>query len=150
MAFTSAEDELKARFEIVKSFVDTAKSYIQISSAGLALPLLFTQAIFGKSAENGLKNTGSTRGFLYGAWFCFLLAIGFGLIYQWLSVRRVWDDHHEMVKTDQNKDKPGIRFTVWVPHFPDLNLSIFYGGMVVFFFVGVVFFVWFAATILHS
>jgi len=41
MAFTP-EDALKTRFEIVKSFGETAKNYIQISSAGLALPLLFT------------------------------------------------------------------------------------------------------------
>ena len=32
----SQEDELKTKFDIVKSFGETAKNYVQISAAGLA------------------------------------------------------------------------------------------------------------------
>ena len=115
----------------------------------LALPLLFTQAIFGKKAENGLNHIGSPC-FLYGAWAGFLLAIGCGLVYQWLSIRRVWDDFHTMTWTEEKKGQPGYRMSKPIPHIPKLNLSYFYGGMVVCFFIGVVAFVWFAATTLHS
>jgi hypothetical protein len=149
MAFTP-EDALKTRFEIVKSFGETAKNYIQISSAGLALPLFFTQAIFGKRADNGLIHIGSP-GFLYVAWFCFLLAIGCGLVYQWLSVRRVWDDFHKMTWTEEKKDAPGHRVSKLILQTDDkMNLSYLYVGMVGFFSVGVVMFVWFAATTLRS
>jgi hypothetical protein len=41
-------DEFKAKLEMTKAFCDTAKGYAQISSAGLALPLLFQQAMLGK------------------------------------------------------------------------------------------------------
>jgi hypothetical protein len=40
-------EEFKAKLEMTKAFCDTAKGYVQISSAGLALPLLFQQAMLG-------------------------------------------------------------------------------------------------------
>ena len=107
-------DELRLKLDVVKAFGETAKSYIQISSAALALPLLFTQAILGKNAaENGLRSVGVPLT-LYGAWGAFLFSIGFGLIYQWSSIRRVWDELHEMQITDQNVNDPGFRRTSWV------------------------------------
>jgi hypothetical protein len=149
MSITAA-DELKMRFDIVRAFGDTAKSYIQISSAALALPILFTQAILGKNAaENGLQSVGVPCA-LYGAWGCFLLAIGFGLIYQWSSVRRVWDDLHSMQRTDENAKEPGKRHTWWVVDLGKINLSAFYGGMMFFFFLGTFLFVCFAATLLRG
>jgi hypothetical protein len=149
MSFTD-EDALKVRFEIVKSFGDTVKSYIQISSAALALPLVFTQAIFGKIAdERGLRSVGVPYT-IYVAWFCFLIAIGCGLLYQWLSVRRVWDDLHNMQRTAQNADRPGFRSTWWVMHFDQFNLSLVYGGMVFFFFSGAVFFVIFSISVIKA
>lgn len=142
------EEELKMRFDVVKAFGDTAKSYIQISSAALAIPLLFTQAIFGKNAaEQGLRSVGVPFT-VYGSLFCFVLAILAGLIYQWASVRRVWDDLHEMQRTPENANKPGFRETWWVAHFPNFNLSIPYGLMVFFFFWGAALFAVFAIKIL--
>lgn len=149
MPFTE-EDELRIRFDIVKSFGDTVKSYIQISSAALALPLVFTQAIFGKdAAERGLRRVGEP-GTIYGAWFCFLVAILCGLLYQWLSVRRVWDDLHNMQRTAQNANRPGFQRTWWVIHFERFNLSMVYGGMVFFFFWGATLFVIFSATVIRT
>lgn len=147
MPFT-AEDELKVRFDIVKSFGDPVKTSIQISSAALALPLVFTQAIFGKAAaERGLRSVG-VPGTIYGAWTCFLVAIACGLLYQWLSVRRVWDDLYNMQRTAQNADRPGFWGTWWVVHFEQFNLSMVYGGMV--FFWGAAFFVVFSITLIKT
>ena len=147
MSFTQ-EDELKIRFEVVKEFGETANSYIQISSAALAIPLLFTQAIFGeKAAKLGLRSVGVPYT-VYGAWFCFVLAIVFGVLYRWASIRRVWDDLHNMQRTAGNADRPGFRIMWWVIHFPNFNLSLFYGGMMVFFFFGVFLFAVFAITVL--
>src|SRR6267378_5620523 len=115
------EDELKMRFDVVKAFGDTAKSYIQISSAALAIPLLFTQAIFGENAaKQGLRSIGVPYT-VYGAWFCFVLAIVLGVLYRWASIRRVWDDLHEMQRTTVNADRPGFRIMWWVIHFPNFN-----------------------------
>jgi hypothetical protein len=149
MAFTQ-EDELKVRFDIVKSFGETVKSYIQISSAALALPLVFTQAIFGKAAaERGLRSVGVPYT-IYGAWTCFLVAIACGLLYQWLSVRRVWDGLHDMQRRAQNVGRPGFRRTWWVIHFEQFNLSMVYGGMVFFFFWGAALFVIFSITVIKT
>ena len=65
-------------------------------------------------------------------WFCFVLAIVLGVLYRWASVRRVWDDLHEMQRTTKNADRPGFRVMWWVIHFPNFNLSRLYGGMMVF------------------
>jgi hypothetical protein len=112
----------------VKAFGDTAKSYIQISSDALALPILFTQAILGKNAaENGLRSVG-VRFALYCGWAFFLLVIGFGLIYQWSSVRRLWDELYSMQRTEENVSNPGFRRSWWVVHCDKFNLSFFYGG----------------------
>jgi len=147
MSFSS-EDELKMRFDVVKAFGDTANSYIQISSAALAIPLLFTQAIFGEhAAKQGLLSVGVPYT-VYGTWFCFVLAIAFGVLYRWASVRRVWDDLHDMQRTAGNVHRPGFRIMWWVIHFPNFNLSILYGGMMFFFFWGVSLFAMFTITIL--
>jgi hypothetical protein len=145
----SEEEELKMRFDVVKAFGDTAKSYIQISSAALAIPLLFTQAIFGENAvKQGLRSVGVPYT-VYGSLSCFVLAILAGLIYQWASVRRVWDDLHDMQRTEQNADKPGYRKSCWwVTHFPNFNLSVPYGLMMFLFFWGVVLFAVFAINVL--
>ena len=47
--------EFNAKLEMTKVFSDTAKSYVQISSAALVLPLLFREAMLGKSgSDSGL------------------------------------------------------------------------------------------------
>lgn len=73
------DEEFKAKLEMTKAFCDTAKSYVQLSSAGLALPLLFTEAIFGKAeSETGLL--GSPLWELIASWGFFLIAIASGLV----------------------------------------------------------------------
>src|ERR1035438_2513033 len=82
-----ADEEFKAKLEMTKAFCDTAKSYVQISSAGVALPLLFRQAILGDAdAKKGLL--GSLPWSLEVSWVFFILSIVFGLVYQWLAMRR--------------------------------------------------------------
>ena len=76
MSTLNPEEKIKLKLEIVKTFGETAKGYIQIASAGLALPLLFTETIFGKSrAEHGLSSLPGSCS-LYGAWGCFLRVWG--------------------------------------------------------------------------
>jgi hypothetical protein len=149
MPLTPAE-EFKAKLDVVNAFGETAKSYIQISSLALALPLVFIQAILGKdAADKGLRSVGVPCT-LYAGWSCFLLAIGFGLIYQWSSIRRVWDELHAGQLTTQNATAPGFRKTWWVVQLNKLNLSTFYGSMMLFFFAGLFFFVVFAASLLRG
>ncbi len=107
----------KSRADLTKAFCETAKSYIQISSAALALPIVFSQAMLGKEAtESGLQAVGVP---------CTLvLAIGFGLAYQWLAIRRMWDKLHRDHLTKENAAEWGFRITPWVPQFSRLNRSL--------------------------
>ncbi|HOX41517.1 MAG TPA: hypothetical protein PK263_04965 [bacterium] len=140
-------DFFKTRMALANAFCDTAKTYIQISSAALALPLLFTQALFGKSvAECGLHTIGSVPCSLLLSWLSFLLAIGFGLTYQWLTIRRIWDQLHKDHLTPENCKDWGFRTTPGIPKFEWLNRSFIYGGMVGLFYLGAILFVVFAAS----
>jgi hypothetical protein len=83
----SADEQIKCNIDIMKAYCDTAKSYVQIASAGLAAPLVFTQTLLGKNAaEAGLGATGVPRS-LVAAWSLFLITVASGLIYQWLAIR---------------------------------------------------------------
>ena len=113
----SFTDEFKSKVDLAKAFCDTAKTYIQISSAALALPMVFTQAILGKDiAEKGLYNFGLPWSLKLG-WISFLLAIFFGLAYQWLAIRMVWDELHRAQRTRWNANSPGFRITGLIPQF---------------------------------
>lgn len=146
----SYTDEFKSRMDLMRAFCDTAKTYIQISSAALALPLVFTQAILGKeTAERGLRAVGVPSALIL-SWIFFFLAIVFGLVYQWLAIRLVWDELHRVQITEQKAAEPGFRTTWWVPQLRWLNRSIFYGGMVVFFLLGAFLFGAFAYCTLRN
>ncbi len=145
----SYTDFFKSRTELVKAYCDTAKSYIQISSAALALPLLFTQAWFGeRAAKAGFLSMG-VPGSLIAAWISFLIAIAFGLAYQWLIVRRLWDKLNRDHLTPANAEEWGVAPALLVPKLEWLDRSYLYGGMVIFFYLGACLFVWFTWTVLE-
>jgi hypothetical protein len=84
------------------------------------------------------------------AWTLFGTTIVFGLTYQWLSVRRIWDQFHETHCTARNAHKPGYRKTWWVIRLGDLNLALFWLPMVGSFYVGIAFFIYFAAHFIRA
>jgi ABC-type dipeptide/oligopeptide/nickel transport system permease component len=143
-------DFFKSRMDVTKAFCETAKLYIQLSTAALALPLLFTQTIMGKdAADKGLQTTGAGAWTLAVAWLSFLLAVAFGSLYQWLVIRGMWNDLHYN-KFHQAAYRgffhSGFRNTAWVPQLNKHNRSIWYGLMLGFFYLGAVFFVIYAAN----
>jgi hypothetical protein len=80
----SETDYVKCNIDIMKAYCDTAKSYVQIASAGIAAPFVFTQVILGKSvADAGLVVSWA----LVVSWLCFLTTVAAGLVYQWLAIR---------------------------------------------------------------
>ena len=111
---------------------------------------MFTQAFLGKVAvENGL-HTVPSPGLLYGAWLCFLLTIGFGLLYQWMSIRRAWDDFHNTYRTAQNASRPGFRQTWWVINFSKFNLASVWLSMTGSFYLGAILFTIFAIRLIET
>lgn len=95
-AYMDYVDFFKTRIEVTKAYSEGAKGFVQLSSAALALPLVFTQAILGRRvADQGLHGV-DRFGFcmLVLAWGSFLVAILSGSCYLWLAPRRMWDDLH--------------------------------------------------------
>lgn len=118
MPLTHAE-ATKCNIDVMKAYCDTAKSYVQIASAAIAAPFVFTQTILGSAGTGG-----GVSWPLAAAWSCFLITVASGLVYQWLAIRLVSNDLNGV----ENK----------------VSRSIPYGAMVASFFVGAVFFVVFA------
>jgi|HubBroStandDraft_1064217.scaffolds.fasta_scaffold26002_3 hypothetical protein len=140
------EEEFKAKLEMTKAFCDTAKSYVQISSAGLALPLFFINAILGTAhTQNGL---GSVPWTLLTSWSLLLVSIACGLVYQWLAMRRLWDQYHMGHRTRENMHEPGYRITPGIMQTGAINLSWVWLGMVFGFFYGALFLVIFAGRVI--
>jgi hypothetical protein len=136
--------------ELVKAFGESAKSYIQISAAALALPLIFIQAFLGKDAADKGFYTLAHREILYAAWVSFLLSIGAGLFYQWASLRRSWDQFHDMYRTTVDVDRPGFYKSWWIPSFGKVRLAGVWTIMTVSFYLGAVLFTLFAALLIHD
>jgi hypothetical protein len=89
----SYTDFFNARTELVKALADSARSYIQISSAALTVPLFFSRAFLAEGSAPGSYARGVPWS-LFAACAFFLVAIVCGLLYQWLVVRRLWDKLH--------------------------------------------------------
>jgi hypothetical protein len=141
------DEEFKAKLEMTKAFCDTAKSYVQVSSAGLAVPLLFKEAMLGKTrSEIGLL--GSVPWTLISSWVLFLVSIASGLVYQWLSMRRLWDQYHGGHRTVENMREPGYRITRGIMQTGGMNLSLVWLAMTSGFFFGALCFVIYAYTVI--
>jgi hypothetical protein len=72
-------------FEIIKAYIDTTKSIVQLSSAGLVLPLtLKTAFLVSTGSFNSLE-----RASIVFSWVSFLLAIAAGTFYSYVSVKYI-------------------------------------------------------------
>jgi hypothetical protein len=141
-------DFFKARVELVKALADSTRSYIQISSAALALPLLFSRAVLPEHAARSGAYAMGVPWSLVAACAFFLIAIVCGLFYQWLIVRRLWDKlHRDHISADFAAEW-GVARSAFAPKFEWLDRSWLYGGMVCSFIVGAALLVWFAWTVL--
>jgi hypothetical protein len=139
-------DFFKTRLEVTKAYSEGAKGFVQLSSAALALPLVFTQTILGKDvADKGLPGLDGIVLWTLGlAWASFFFAIVCGSFYLWLAPRRMWDDLH---RNPEHFVRYSHLFIKWPTGrtFDDLNRSIPYGFMIAFFCAGALGFVLYAS-----
>ncbi len=137
-----------ARTELVKALADSARSYIQISSAALTVPLFFSRALLAEGAERSGSYAMGVPWSLFAACAFFLIAIVCGLLYQWLVVRRLWDKLHRDHITAEYAREWGVSKSAFAPKFEWLHRSWLYVGMVCSFVVGAALLVWFAWTVM--
>jgi len=74
--------------EILKAYVDTAKTYIQLSSAGLALPIILREKLaMVLRPSNPLQSSAWVLVVL--TWAAFLVAVCAGALYQFASAKYI-------------------------------------------------------------
>ena len=114
--------------EIMSLYIDGAKGFVQLSSAGLVLPSVLKSNVigfFGKADESGHLE----MLFICVSWACFLVAIGTGILYQYVAVKFIEyeaDPHGTYVP-------PALEGVVKVN-----GPGVIYGAMVVAFYVGAI------------
>jgi hypothetical protein len=68
---------------IMKMFIDNAKTFIQLSTGALILPITFIEKVIKPQGSLGITDDI----FLILSWLAFLISIGFGAFYQYLAVK---------------------------------------------------------------
>ena len=106
--------------EIMSLYIDSAKTFIQLSSGAIALSVAFVEKLSGSRA---LKERNTA---LVGSWVMFLLAIGFGALYQYFAIKLL----------DSRSDFPGTPGLM--PEFLQRSPGKLYAGMVFSFYGGAV------------
>jgi len=111
-------------FEVIKAYVDSTKSFVQLSSAGLALPLALRSAWPAIAASSGAFHSYALVSIVF-SWICFLTAIATGTFYQYLGIK--------YIEVELSKDQAVVsslvrRFVA--------NPGNFYGAMLIAFFLG--------------
>ena len=108
--------------EIITLYIDTAKTFLNLSSGALALTIILRKDISGTAAGTPVGNM------MLAAWIFYLLTIGFSALYQYFGVKFLdtfSSSEHEVGICQYFEKKPG-------------NL---YGSMLVCFFLGSLFLV---------
>ena len=104
---------------IMTLYIDSAKTYVQLSTGVLALSVTFVQKILG-----GDPPSRNPPWLAFGSWIAFLIAIGGGALYQYLAIKYL----------DSKSAHPGA--TGLLPQRLVDDPGIVYGIMVVAFYVG--------------
>jgi hypothetical protein len=75
---------------VMKAYADSAKSFTQLSTAALALPVVFQKQLFDSaSVSSGASSVlqGPAMLLVVGSWLLFLTAVGAGTFYQYVSTK---------------------------------------------------------------
>ena len=72
--------------ETMKLYIEGSKSFVQLSSAGLALPVVLKSNIFGLFDKTGQFSSLQLMVVCL-SWVCFLVSIAAGVLYQYVAVK---------------------------------------------------------------
>ena len=74
--------------DLIKACIETTRTFLQLSSAGLVVPLAFRAQLAGLVQIPSEAKT-PTLLLVSASWLCLLLAIGFGALYQYVAIKFV-------------------------------------------------------------
>jgi hypothetical protein len=72
--------------DTMKAYIDTTKTFIQLSSGALVLPLAIKAQVLNLFRSDGTYRPTALI-LICASWFCFLLAIGAGALYQFPQIK---------------------------------------------------------------
>lgn len=122
--FLDLPESEKAHYaEIMKAYIDTAKSFTQLSTAALLLPIAFFRQLLALDPERPVR----VESLLGLTWLSFLVATGCALLYQYLAVKYL---SAQFWRGDWEKSSALVK-----------NPGYAYGGMMATFFLGAILFV---------
>jgi hypothetical protein len=87
---TEAEVMVDFADKVMPLYIESAKTYAQLSMAALGVTITFKEKVLGARPGRFLD------ALFLSSWFCFVLAIGASAYYQWVAVRLI-----QYVKDDQ-------------------------------------------------
>lgn len=109
------ESDFSKDLQVMSLFIDSAKTYVQLSSGGLLLSITFLREILNVPKENPIP----LDPILISAWAALLLAIVAGAVYQLLAVKYLEINYLEEPKgseegrwTTQLVNNPGIIYNL--------------------------------------
>jgi hypothetical protein len=114
--------------ELIKAYIDSTKTFVQLSSAGLLAPVVLKSNVIGLF-QKGDQYSVFELTFVCLSWIFFLAAIGAAVLYQYVAIKFV-EYHSEPSRTYV----PRILETLVKVRGPGLA----YGAMVVSFYGGAV------------
>jgi hypothetical protein len=105
--------------DTMKAYIDTTKTYIQLSSGGLVLPLAIKTQVLNLFRSGG-SYSGVVLGLIIVSWVCFLVAIAAAALYQYAAVKFV--EYHQnrqatyvsgpLKRLIHSKNGPGVAYGV--------------------------------------
>lgn len=126
-------DILDAHHKVFKHYIDSAKSYIQLSTGALALSVFFTEKIIVASLAKLFEY------YLFWAWSFWLAAILAGAGYHYFAVKRLENIGYELGLFRKPLVRGCVKDPGWI-----------YGLMLVFFYGAALFFIAYAIENIRS
>ena len=126
------DEQLQGELRSVGLFIDNAKTYIQLSTGALLLSVTFSKFISGQEALS------VNELYLWVSWLCWLAAIVLGATYQYCAVKYLEALEKKNGSLYYNRIEPFVLLRYW-----SRNPYQLYGALMVFFYVGTI---WFAVS----
>ncbi len=127
-----SNEQFQGELRSVGLFIDNAKTYIQLSTGALLLSVTFSKSI------NDQVALSINELYLWVSWLCWLAVIILGATYQYCAVKYLEALEEKNGSLYYDRVKPFVILRHW-----SRNPYKLYGALMVFFYVGTI---WFAVS----
>jgi hypothetical protein len=98
------ESEFRYLSTVMQMYVDSVKSYTQMATGALLLPIVFLRQVMGLKDSEAVSFLPTP---LWAAWILLLLSIGAGLLYQVRAARYLETEMEEEQESERDQEREG-------------------------------------------